>query len=105
MTSASEIKAFTDALVARFSPNKVVLFGSYADGSAGPDSDVDLLVIMDHEGRASRQALDIRRSLPKNFPLDLIVRTPEEVQRRMTLRDPFMTEALSRGQTLYERNQ
>lgn len=104
MTSTSEIKAFTDALVAQFSPDKVVLFGSYADGSAGPDSDVDLLVIMEHEGRASRQALDIRRSLQKTFPLDLIVRTPQEAQRRITMGDPFMTEALSRGRTLYERN-
>lgn len=104
MASSSEIKAFTDSLVARFSPDKVVLFGSYADGSAGPDSDVDLLVIMDHKGRASQQALDIRRSLQKTFPLDLIVRTPEEAQRRINMGDPFMIEALSGGRTLYERN-
>jgi predicted nucleotidyltransferase len=105
MTASSEIKAFTDALVAQFSPDKVVLFGSYAYGSAGPDSDVDLLVVMNHEGRASQQALDIRRSLRKSFPLDLIVQSPEEAERRLKMGDPFMTEALSQGRTLYERNQ
>lgn len=104
MTETHEISAFTEALVARFAPQKVVLFGSYADGSAGPDSDVDLLVIMDHEGKASRQALDIRRSLKKTFPLDLIVQSPEEAKRRLALGDPFIIEAFAKGRTLYERN-
>ena len=104
MTRFRDIKAFADALVARFTPEKVVLFGSHADGSAGPDSDVDLLVIMEHSGKASLQALDIRRSLRKSFPLDLIVRTPKEAEKRLQMGDPFLADALSKGRVLYERN-
>lgn len=104
MAHIREIKAFADALVARFAPDRVVLFGSYAADAAGPDSDVDLLVIMDHKGKASSQALDIRRSLKKSFPLDLIVQSPKETQRRLQMGDSFVTEALSNGRVLYERH-
>ena len=98
-----EIKAFTDALVASYAPEKVVLFGSYATGSATEDSDVDLLVLMPHAGKACAQALDIRRNLRRNFPLDLIVQSPEEAEFRARAGDPFITEAMLRGRTLYER--
>jgi predicted nucleotidyltransferase len=104
MTSLKEIQDFTNQLAALYSPDKVVLFGSYATGVATEDSDVDLLVLMPHAGKASAQALDIRRNLRRNFPLDLIVQAPEEAARRVQGGDPFLTEALGQGRTLYERN-
>lgn len=104
MIALKEIQDFTNKLAALYSPDKVVLFGSYASGAATEDSDVDLLVLMPLTGKASAQALDIRRNLRRNFPLDLVVQTPEEATRRVQHGDPFLTEALGQGRTLYERN-
>ena len=104
MTSFQEIKAYADELVAKFMPQKVILFGSHARGEASEDSDVDLLVIMNGSDKSVRQALEIRRSLRKAFPLDLVVRSPEQIHNRLASGDPFIVEVLTSGQTLYERN-
>lgn len=101
MIEYQEIEAYTKELVAKFKPEKVVLFGSYANGSASEDSDVDLLVIMSHLGKASRQALEIRQTVQKCFPLDLVVQSSLEANRRMEAGDPFITNALSQGRVLY----
>lgn len=104
MIQYQEIKAYAEELVAKFKPEKVVLFGSYATGAANEDSDVDLLVIMPHSGKASRQALAIRQSIRKRFPLDLVVQSPDETQRRMQAGDPFILNALESGRVLYGHN-
>jgi predicted nucleotidyltransferase len=101
MIQYQEIEAYAQELVTKFKPEKIVLFGSYATGSAGEDSDVDLLVIMPHVGKSSRQALEIRQSVQKRFPLDLVVQSPLEANRRMRDGDPFITNALTEGRVLY----
>lgn len=103
MVSEQEVLSFAREVGKRFDPEKVILFGSHATGRAGEDSDVDVLVIMDHPGRSARQALEIRRAVKKTFPLDLIVQSPGEVRHRMEAGDPFITESLARGRVLYER--
>lgn len=104
MIQYQEIEAYAKELVAKFKPEKVVLFGSYATGSASEDSDVDLLVIMPYSGKASRQALEIRQAIRKRFPLDLIVQSPNEAQRRVHAGDPFIVNALANGRVLYGHN-
>ncbi|MBT3295352.1 MAG: nucleotidyltransferase domain-containing protein [Verrucomicrobia bacterium] len=94
---------YTHDLVAKFRPERVILFGSYAEGRPTEDSDVDLLVVMDHPGRDVEQAYKIRRSVKRSFPLDLVVRTPETVHRRLSQNDTFLSTVFSRGRTLYER--
>ena len=69
-------------IVDQFHPTKIILFGSYARGSAGPDSDVDLLVVMDVRHSKRRQAVEIDLALSdRTFPLDLMVVTPEEFEK------------------------
>ena len=104
MVSESEVLQFAREVGDRFHPEKVILFGSHAMGTGGEDSDVDLLVIMDHDSRSAQQALDIRRSIKRAFPLDLIVRTPAEVRRRLEAGDPFISESLAHGRVLYARD-
>ena len=104
MIEYQEIQAYTEELVAKFKPEKVVLFGSYARDSASDDSDVDLLVIMPHSGKASRQALVIRQSIRKRFPLVLVVQSPDEAERRAQAGDPFILNALANGRVLYGHN-
>ena len=104
MTGISEIKKYVGGLAREFNPDRVILFGSYARGKPTEDSDVDLLVIMNHNRRKNvEQAIAIDHRLDYSFPLDLLVRKPVEVKRRMALRDAFMLTVLKEGKVLYER--
>lgn len=103
MVTTEAIKSFGNLIAERFSPEKIILFGSYAYGRPNQDSDVDLLVIMPHEGNAREAAVIVKNSLPRPFPLDLLVRSSEEVRVRITRNDFFMREILDRGTILYER--
>ena len=72
------------ARIARdFKPEKIVLFGSYAYGHPTSDSDVDLLVILKFDGKPVRKAIEIRNRLNPSLPLDLLVRTPEQIANRV----------------------
>lgn len=103
MVALKKINAFANEVAEKFQPEKIVLFGSYADGSATEDSDVDLLVVMDYAGRSSEQALAIRRNVRRTFPLDLIVKTQKEASQRIKQGDFFMQSILNMGKTIYER--
>ena len=83
---------------------KIILFGSYASGTFGPDSDVDLLVIMNVEGSKREIATQIDRALiDRRLPLDVIVATPEDVERYRKLVGNVIRPALREGKVLYER--
>ena len=98
----SQIRAFSNAIAREFRPSKIVLFGSSAYGKPTDDSDVDLLVSMPFDRKRGRKSLEIRQRIPANFPLDLIVRTPAFVARRLQWGDCFMREILAKGDVLYE---
>ena len=87
--SRREIRRFVDQVVRRFRPKAVILFGSHAYGEPTGDSDVDLMVIMPHRGSSAKVATEIRLACPRGFPMDLMVRTPGEVRRRLRMGDPF----------------
>jgi predicted nucleotidyltransferase len=85
-------------------PEKIILFGSFAYGQPGPDSDVDLLVIMESEQSVHARSVQISEILyPRPFPVDIIVRTPAEVAERIALGDSFFREIMAKGKVLYER--
>ncbi len=101
MISQRDIRQVCDRIVREFRPLKVILFGSYAYGRPNPDSDVDLLVIMPVQGRALDQAVAISSRLEHRFPIDLLVRSPEEVKERLALNDFFLLEIIQKGKLLY----
>jgi len=101
----SKIRAFSNAIARGFHPQRIVLFGSYAYGKPTEHSDVDLLVIMKRTRlKGERMSVRIRLAIPRDFPLDLLVRTPADVAKRLRWRDPFMCELLDKGKVLYEAN-
>jgi uncharacterized protein len=103
--SMHAIRTVAQRIAERFQPEKIILFGSYAYGHPKPESDVDLLVIMDTPLRSRQQRLEISRALsPRPFPLDIIVRTPRELAERIAMGDLFLREITTRGKVLYERN-
>ena len=102
--SAHEIRAVAKKIADKFQPEKIILFGSYAYGTPKPESDVDLLVVMETKLRERQQRLEISRAIsPRPFPMDILVRTPKELERRLALGDFFMREITTNGRILYER--
>ena len=102
MATQAQIQEVAQRIGREFNPNRVILFGSYARGESTPDSDVDLLVITPVEKKTADKAVDILLQVRPPFPIDLLVRTPEQVQERLELGDVFMREVLEQGQVLYE---
>jgi uncharacterized protein len=99
----AEIERMVKRIVEGFDPQKIILFGSYARGTYGPDSDVDLLVIMNVEGSKKEIAIEIDRTLiDRRIPLDIVVVTPEDVERYRRLVGNVIRPALEEGRILYE---
>jgi uncharacterized protein len=104
MIDLSQIEAFSQQIVEKFQPERIILFGSYAYGQPTEDSDVDLLVILTFEGMSVQTAVAIRQQIKPPFPLDLIARTPEQIQQRLDMGDFFIQDIINKGQILYEAN-
>ncbi len=102
MVKRQDIEALRDQIVRRFQPRKIILFGSHAKDAAGVDSDVDLLVITEFEGSPIRKEIEMSLGLEHRFPLDLLVRTPQDVAMRCALNDIFIQDILKTGQVLYD---
>ena len=102
MIDRKEIKAYCAAIAREFKPRKIILFGSYAYGTPTKDSDVDLMVVMPCKRRPLDQSLAIRTRLDATFPLDLLVRTPRELAKRIRWKDCFISEVLGKGRVMYE---
>jgi predicted nucleotidyltransferase len=103
MVERANIRRFCKAVAKQFRPRKIILFGSYAYGKPTEDSDVDLLVVMDRTRcRGERMSLRIRLAVDRDFPMDLLVRTPAEVAKRLRWGDCFIREIVEKGKVLYE---
>lgn len=89
-------------IVDAFEPEQVILFGSQARGDAGPQSDVDLLVVFDRIDDRSEQRVEIRRALrDMPFAKDVLVATPGEVAHPAA--GTAIAEAAREGLIVYER--
>ena len=98
----AKIKDLCRQIVEGFNPQKIILFGSHAYGKPNKDSDVDLLVVMPFEGRNSQKAIEIISNIKTKLPLDLLVRTSEQVKQRIEMEDFFMRDIIFKGKVLYE---
>lgn len=101
MVTDEQIRDLVARIAAEFHPQRIILFGSRARGEAHAESDVDLLVVMPFEGRRYRTAARIRAHLPREIPIDLVLRSPAEVESENALGDILLQDALQSGITLY----
>jgi predicted nucleotidyltransferase len=104
MVAFNRIIELTDRIAREYRPDRIILFGSHAYGTATEDSDVDILVIMPFEGKGFRKSLEILNEMEPRFSVDLLVRRPEDAARRYAEFDPLIREAFDRGKVLYERD-
>lgn len=96
------IRELISRIASQFQPKKIILFGSYAYGNPRPESDVDLLVVMDTSLREIQQALQIRQYINPLFGVDILVYTPMRLNHRLQLGDPFLKEITEKGAVVYE---
>ena len=96
-----QIQEYSERIAAAFRPERIILFGSYAYGAPQADSDVDLLIVMPLEEDSARKAAEIRRLVRAGFPVDLLVRSPDQVEKRIKLNDWFMREIIEKGKVVY----
>lgn len=103
MVSMTDIKRYCDAIAAAFKPQRIILFGSHAQGQPDEDSDVDVLVVMPKSRPVRRDtAVKIRLKVHADFPVDMLVRGESEVERRVRERDLFMMQITREGRVMYE---
>ena len=89
-------------IVERFDPERIILFGSHARGTAGPDSDIDLLVVMPVSGSKRAKQVEVRLALHDvRAPKDIIVVTPDEVKKYRDLVGTIIRPALREGEVLH----
>lgn len=100
--TSAQIRQLSRRIAEHFSPERIILFGSRAHGRAHADSDVDLLVVMQCNEPGARKAVEILNRVEPDFAVDLIVRTPRELRKRLALQDRFLAEIVQRGKVLYE---
>jgi len=99
-----KINELVSRIVKGFRPEKIILFGSHARGTAGQDSDADILVVMPVKGSKRKKATEIDVALLGiDLPVDLIVVTPEELERNKNQMGTIIYPALKEGKVLYEK--
>lgn len=99
-----KIEEMVRRIVAKFDPDRIILFGSHARGMGDPESDADLLVIMPVEGSRRRVATEIDIALVGvDMAADIIVLTPDDVERNKDIPGTIVRPALREGKVLYER--
>ncbi|MDO8755162.1 MAG: nucleotidyltransferase domain-containing protein [Anaerolineales bacterium] len=105
---ADTLPQAVERIISAFKPEKIILFGSYADGNPSHDSDVDLLVVMELHGDYKEKYRAISMLLyPRQFPVDIILKTPKEVAEALIGGKDnsfFIREILKKGKVLYDRN-
>ena len=102
MINRNKIRKYAREIGRQFHPDRIILFGSYASNTAKEDSDVDILVIMDHDNpRNVDQAIAIQLKVDAPFPMDLIVKRPSDISERLSMNDTFLKSVLQEGQVLY----
>jgi len=103
VTAQAAIHQITNRIARRFKPDKIVLFGSHARGNTGPDSDVDILVIMPVNGSRRKTQVNIRCEI-HDIPVakDIVVVTPSEAERQQHLAGTIVRPAMQEGHILYE---
>ncbi len=99
-----KIKNAIERIVRAAHPEAVILFGSYAYGEPTPDSDVDLLIVMESDQSIHARTVELSKILsPRPFPVDIVTRTPTELKDRLDIGDSFFKEIVTKGKVLHGR--
>jgi len=104
MISIDQVKEKANYIIRNYNPDKIILFGSIANGNQDQSSDADILIIINTDKSSFDVGVEILSSLKHDFPIDIIVKTPKEIEKRLEIGDYFYQNILNEGITLYDRN-
>jgi len=102
MINEQDIKQVAIQLGTAANANQVILFGSYARGDANENSDVDFMIITESDlprYKRSRELYKIFKPYP--FGMDIIVYTPQEIEKARKSPISFVSNVLREGKSLY----
>ncbi len=102
MDVQAHIQRLCKSIVEKFRPQKVILFGSYAHGSPTYDSDIDLMIVMPYSGNELDKMVEVRRVLDSEIPLDVFVKTQEQIDDCIAMEDVFVANIIKNGKVIYE---
>ncbi len=98
------VQEIIDRIVEGYDPERVIIFGSYARGDASEGSDLDVLVVKETEEREIQRRIELSRLIGlRNLGVDVIAKTPGEVQYMLDRRSLFMHTIMDEGVVAYER--
>lgn len=99
----NEIRNLTQTIREKYKPEKIILFGSAARDEFGKNSDLDFIIIKKVSKPQHQRSLDIYRYIRnRTLPIDILVYTPEEIKKRLSLGDFFVKRVLKEGKVLYD---
>lgn len=103
MITQEQINEIADRIVEKFKPQKIILFGSYANGTPTDESDLDLMIIKDSDLASRQQNRTVRKILADlRVPVDVIVKTPDEFQTYKDIIGTIIYPANKFGKVIYE---
>jgi predicted nucleotidyltransferase len=104
MIDTGKIEQAVRILAQEASPERIILFGSYARGESRPDSDVDFLIIESGNVDRHKEMVRLRRALsPMRIPVDIIVKSVKAIQEWGDVPGSFLYSALREGRVVYEK--
>jgi len=99
--TVKKIKKLSQKIARKIKPDKIILFGSFAWGKPDENSDVDLLIIKKTKKKFLKRHWEVREIINGELPVDILVRTPKEITKRLDLGDFFYQDIISKGKYLY----
>jgi len=104
MIETAKISDIVARIAAKFNPDKIILFGSYASGTQNNDSDLDLLVVQDTDLPKHKRSFGIQKLLIGSMiPMDILVYTNKEFEKEKNEKFSFLNSAIKTSKILYER--
>jgi len=98
------LNKIANRIIRSFSVEKIILFGSFANGKPRKDSDLDLFIVMKTRKRPAQRRIAVSRLFKdREMPMDFIVKTPAEIKARLAMGDHFIKTILEKGSVLYEK--
>ncbi len=103
MITQEKIHHIAKVIADNYHPEKIILFGSYAEGSPNEDSDLDFLVIKETNVLQHKRPREIRKFLRgMKTPMDIIVYTKSEIEKWKNVKQAFISQILEKGKVVYE---
>jgi predicted nucleotidyltransferase len=97
-----EIDYITAQIIEKYEPEKIILFGSAANGDIGPDSDIDFLIVKrDTPYKGAERIRELSRLIDRSVAVDFLVYRTDEYEKRLSMGDPFLKTIVKEGKTLY----